>query len=314
MCCSRSSLPNRLPLSVFRLMLGSHTPCPLIPAHCSFSPSCRSFHGDEGLQALLASPDVDAVLVVLPPQAQGAVVQAALRAGESGRRAAVGPRVGRAAAPKRSNTGTHAPHPLPNVTPTLPPTPAALQASTCCLRSPSRPPWPRRSSCWLSTRACRRCVGRGRHLGGRRASTAAPARLCASPCLHFHPTCTAGAAVVCGRKLQVRQGRSAWSGAASPEAARGVQQAACTPPAAAPQRTHRPATPLPSQEHGCPAAPARPDCLWPAGRHRAPGHGCGPGWAAALRLPCALRRHAALVGGPALLARPPRHLCASLQP
>lgn len=47
-----------------------------------FSPSCRPCHGDDGLQALLASPALDAVLVVLPPQAQGAVIQAALRAGE----------------------------------------------------------------------------------------------------------------------------------------------------------------------------------------------------------------------------------------
>lgn len=46
-----------------------------------FSPSCRPFHGDDGLQAVLAT-DVDAVLVALPPQVQGAVIQAALRAGE----------------------------------------------------------------------------------------------------------------------------------------------------------------------------------------------------------------------------------------
>ena len=49
---------------------------------CRFSPSCRPHHGDAGLQELLASPEVDAVLVALPPQAQSAVIQAALRAGK----------------------------------------------------------------------------------------------------------------------------------------------------------------------------------------------------------------------------------------
>lgn len=54
----------------------------MLPRRRRFSPSCRPRHGDDGLRALLASPDLDAVLVVLPPQAQGAVIQAALRAGE----------------------------------------------------------------------------------------------------------------------------------------------------------------------------------------------------------------------------------------
>lgn len=54
------------------------------PSTCpaaAMSPSCAPFHGDGGLHAVLSSPEVDAVLVVLPPQAQGAVIQAALRAG-----------------------------------------------------------------------------------------------------------------------------------------------------------------------------------------------------------------------------------------
>ena len=55
-----------------------------LPIACNprFSPSCKAYHGDEGLQELLQSSGVDACLVVLPPQVQGAVVQAALRAGE----------------------------------------------------------------------------------------------------------------------------------------------------------------------------------------------------------------------------------------
>lgn len=55
-----------------------------LPVACTprFSPSCKAYHGDEGLQELLQSSGVDACLVVLPPQVQGAVVQAALRAGE----------------------------------------------------------------------------------------------------------------------------------------------------------------------------------------------------------------------------------------
>ena len=52
-----------------------------VPAKHRFSPSCKPYHGDSGLQALLASSDVEAVLVVLPPQAQSAIIQAALRAG-----------------------------------------------------------------------------------------------------------------------------------------------------------------------------------------------------------------------------------------
>jgi predicted dehydrogenase len=54
----------------------------LVQAVHRFSPSCKAYHGDEGLQELLRSADVDACLVVLPPQVQGAVVQAALRAGK----------------------------------------------------------------------------------------------------------------------------------------------------------------------------------------------------------------------------------------
>ncbi|EFN60074.1 hypothetical protein CHLNCDRAFT_133367 [Chlorella variabilis] len=55
----------------------------LLPAIQQFSASCQPYHGEGGLQALLGSAGLDAVLVVLPPQAQGPVIQAALRAGGS---------------------------------------------------------------------------------------------------------------------------------------------------------------------------------------------------------------------------------------
>lgn len=65
----------------------------ILPHHAPplrFSPSCKAFNGDEGLQELLRSGDVEACLVVLPPQVQGAVVQAALRAGERARLTSTG--------------------------------------------------------------------------------------------------------------------------------------------------------------------------------------------------------------------------------
>lgn len=55
----------------------------LPPPPRRFSPACQPFHGDQGLQALLSSDEVEAVVVALPPQAQGPVIQAALRAGEA---------------------------------------------------------------------------------------------------------------------------------------------------------------------------------------------------------------------------------------
>ncbi|KAL4449467.1 hypothetical protein ABPG77_007111 [Micractinium sp. CCAP 211/92] len=54
----------------------------VLPDLQAISPVCAPFHGDGGLQALLSSPGVDAVLVVLPPQAQGPVIEAALRRGK----------------------------------------------------------------------------------------------------------------------------------------------------------------------------------------------------------------------------------------
>ncbi|KAL4443839.1 hypothetical protein ABPG75_011576 [Micractinium tetrahymenae] len=54
----------------------------VLPELQAISPGCAPFHGDGGLQALMGSPEIDAVLVVLPRQAQGAVIQAALRAGK----------------------------------------------------------------------------------------------------------------------------------------------------------------------------------------------------------------------------------------
>eukprot|EP00887_Chlorella_sp_A99_P005325 scaffold1.g5325.t1 len=48
----------------------------------SFAPQCHAFHGDDGLVALLALGEVEAVVSALPAQAQAAIIHAALLAGK----------------------------------------------------------------------------------------------------------------------------------------------------------------------------------------------------------------------------------------
>ena len=61
----------------------AHLPTTPVSLCCrSFAPDCAAFHGDDGLHALLAVPEVQAVIVVLPPQVIDGAIMEALAAGK----------------------------------------------------------------------------------------------------------------------------------------------------------------------------------------------------------------------------------------